>query len=178
MSQEKINQLLQTAEQAIASARTLLDNVGEGASAAPKVKKNFSVEDSDASSIVEGVFDGEKMLGPDGKGYPVPHNYASKSKLVPGDLLKLTITQDGRFVYKNIGPIERKTIMGVITYEDGVYRVLAEDKSYRVLTASVTFFNGKPGDQIAIIVPANHDSSWAAVEAIITSGDTPEAPAE
>ena len=32
------------------------------------------------------------MIGPDGKNYPVPANYASKSKLIEGDILKLTIT--------------------------------------------------------------------------------------
>ncbi|MBU4432193.1 hypothetical protein KKD60_02860, partial [Patescibacteria group bacterium] len=37
--------------------------------------------------IVEGVFDGENMIGPDGKQYSIPANYASKSKLVEGDIL-------------------------------------------------------------------------------------------
>ena len=36
--------------------------------------------------VIEGVFDGQKMIGPDGKEYPVPANYASKSKLVEGDI--------------------------------------------------------------------------------------------
>ena len=48
-----------------------------------------------AGRIIEGVFDGENMIGPDGKQYSVPANYASKSKLVEGDILKLTITATG-----------------------------------------------------------------------------------
>jgi hypothetical protein len=34
------------------------------------------------------------MQGSDGKKYPVPLNYASKSKLIPGDVLKLRIMKD------------------------------------------------------------------------------------
>src|SRR3989344_1018089 len=49
--------------------------------------------------VVEGSFNGEKMIGDDGKEYAVPPNYASKSKIVPGDRMKLTITKSGSFVY-------------------------------------------------------------------------------
>ena len=37
--------------------------------------------------ILEGVFDGQNMVGSDGRQYIVPPNYASKSKLVEGDIL-------------------------------------------------------------------------------------------
>ena len=47
--------------------------------------------DADRGRIIEGVFDGYQMIGPDGTKYSVPANYSSKSKLVEGDLLKLTI---------------------------------------------------------------------------------------
>ena len=53
--------------------------------------------------VIEGVFDGEQMLGQDERRYPVPPNYASKSKLVVGDVLKLTIASDGTFIFKQIG---------------------------------------------------------------------------
>ena len=45
-----------------------------------------------AGRVIEGVFDGENMIGPDGKQYSVPANYASKSKLVEGDILKMKIS--------------------------------------------------------------------------------------
>ena len=63
------------------------------------------------------------MIGPDGKNYPVPANYASKSKLVEGDIMKLTITEDGKFLYKQIGPVERKTVIGTLTSHDDQYFV-------------------------------------------------------
>ena len=54
-----------------------------------------TVTDSPEGKIIEGVFDGQIMIGPDGKNYPVPANYASKSKLGEGDILKLTIGDNG-----------------------------------------------------------------------------------
>src|SRR3990167_10975151 len=121
------------------------------------------------STIIEGVFDGQHMIGPDGKQYTVPANYASKSKLVEGDILKLTISQDGSFVYKQIGPVERKRLVGVLVKDEekNEYRVLAEGQSFRVLLASVTYFKGEAGDEAVILVPQDGESKWAAVENII-----------
>ena len=118
--------------------------------------------------VIEGVFDGQKFAGPDGKEYPVPANYASKSKLVEGDILKLTIADDGSFIYKQIGPIERKQIIGTLVQHDGAYFVEANGHEYRILLASVTYFRINIGDQVTIIVPAdNPDATWAAVEAAL-----------
>lgn len=118
--------------------------------------------------IIEGVFDGQNMMGPDGKKYPVPANYASKSKLIEGDVLKLTIADDGSFIYKQIGPVERVKKLGTLTQtENGEYRVLADGKSYRVLLASLTYFKAEPGDQVTIVVPQHQDTEWAAVENVI-----------
>ena len=41
--------------------------------------------------VIEGVFNGKEMVGPDGKLHGMSPNYASKSKLVEGDILKLTV---------------------------------------------------------------------------------------
>ncbi len=119
--------------------------------------------------IIEGVFNGELMVGSDGKEYTVPANYASKSKLIEGDILKLTINNEGNFVYKQIGPIERQRIVGQLTYdkEKDEYYVTGEGKTWRVLPASVTYFKGEPGDEAVILVPKEMPSKWAAVENII-----------
>ena len=119
-----------------------------------------------SGKIVEGVFDGQVMIGPDGKSYPVPANYASKSKLVEGDIMKLTIADDGSFIYKQIGPTERRQIIGTLVQHDGAYYVEANGREYRILLASVTYFRIKEGDQVTIIVPEdNPEATWAAVEA-------------
>lgn len=119
--------------------------------------------------IVEGVFNGEKMVGADGKEYLVPANYASKSKLVEGDMMKLTITNAGKFLYKQIGPIERKSLIGEIVSDGEQYSVTVDGHTYKVLTASVTFFKGKAGDEAVILVPQDGQSEWAAVDNIITT---------
>lgn len=129
--------------------------------------------DPEGAKIIEGAFDGQNMLGPDGKQYSVPANYASKSKLVEGDVLKLTITRDGSFIYKQIGPIDRQRLIGQLSRDEvsGEYRVLAEGKSYKVLLASITYFKGEPGDEVVVLVPAIGDTRWAAVENIIKQSD-------
>jgi len=122
------------------------------------------------NQVIEGVFDGQQMIGPDGQKYTIPSNYASKSKLVEGDMLKLTITPDGSFVFKQIGPIERDRLSGILLQdEDENFKVVANGMSYRILTASVTYFRGEPGDKAIILVPKNHQSTWAALENIIKS---------
>ena len=108
------------------------------------------------------------MIGPDGKNYPVPANYASKSKLVEGDILKLTITDDGKFLYKQIGPVERKTVIGTLVAHDDKYYVEVAGREYQILYASVTYFHLKNGSQVSVVIPANNDdAAWAAVEAAL-----------
>ena len=107
------------------------------------------------------------MTDSKGTTYPVPANYASKSKLIPGDVLKLTVTEEGKFLYKQIGPVERKTAIGPLVHNDGQYQVLADGKSYSVLLASVTYFRAHIGDEITIIIPSEEDSKWAAIEAVL-----------
>ncbi|MBU4332274.1 hypothetical protein KKD19_04945 [Patescibacteria group bacterium] len=128
-----------------------------------------SISQEGDSHIIEGVFDGQNMIGPDGKQYSVPANYASKSKLIEGDVLKLTIQPDGRFVYKQIGPQERVRVKGVLQKdaETGEFEVLAEGKKYKVILASVTYFKGEPGDEVIILLPKEKNSAWAAVENIV-----------
>jgi len=132
--------------------------------------EEFKTADSEEKDgrIIEGVFDGENMVGPDGKLYSVPANYASKSKLVEGDIMKLTITSNGTFVYKQIGPIERARVVGQLEKSaDGNFSVVSDGKRWRILTASVTYFKGQAADEAVILVPKAGESKWAAVENII-----------
>jgi len=163
---KRLYTLISEAETNLAAAKELLLSIlgDDGTIITPHVSTN---EDA-RGKVIEGVFDGQKMAGPDGKEYPVPANYASKSKLVEGDTLKLTITDDGSFVYKQIGPAERKQIIGTLVQHDGAYYVEANGREYRILLASVTYFRINVGDQVTIIVPVdNPDAVWAAVEAAL-----------
>ena len=126
------------------------------------------------SLIIEGVFNGKLMIGPDGKEYSVPANYASKSKLVEGDILKLTINNNGAFIFKQIAPVERDRLIGhlVKNNKSGEFVVLAGDKIYNVLLASITYFKGEESDEVVILVPKDGSSNWAAIENIIKNKST------
>lgn len=168
--------MLESAEKNIQSAKQLLREIMGGK---PPVtltaEKAKTLAISGGGRVIEGVFDGQNMIGPDGKRYPVPANYASKSKLVEGDVLKLTIADDGSFIYKQIGPVERVKKLGILTQEEnGEYRVLAEGKPYKVLLASLTYFKASPGDEVTVVVPKDQESEWAAVENVIKKGEGAE----
>ncbi|CAN5383208.1 hypothetical protein BH10PAT4_BH10PAT4_2510 [soil metagenome] len=163
---KRLHSLIQEAETNLAAAKELLISIvgDDGTVLTPR----SSHPEEAGGKVVEGVFDGQKMAGPDGKEYPVPANYASKSKLVEGDILKLTIADDGSFIYKQIGPTERKQIIGTLVQHDGAYYVEANGHEYRILLASVTYFRISEGDQVTIIVPGdNMEAEWAAVEAAL-----------
>lgn len=161
---KRLRSLIEEAETSMAAAKELLISlVGDD----PVVTK--SVSDDNIGKVIEGVFDGQNMAGGDGKMYPVPANYASKSKLVQGDILKLTIADDGKFLYKQIGPIARKQVVGTLSQKEGHYIVTVGEKEYRVLLASVTYFKAKPGDQVSVNIPEDDsmDVEWAALEAAL-----------
>jgi len=156
----ELKHLLDEAEEKVAAAkRILFEQVYK--------EQAENLDDSDpngANTIVEGIFDGEEMIDSSGKKYPIPQNYASKSKLVAGDKLKLTVVPDGTFIFKQIGPVNRKRIVGKLTESGGNYKVIAGGKKYHCLKASVTYFRVNPGDEVTIIVPKVGECDWAAIE--------------
>lgn len=174
-----LKEMIDAAEKQIHSARRLLaDMNGEDFSEnenniVESRTRSLSapVADEGNVKIVEGVFDGQNMIDGNGKTYPVPANYASKSKLVVGDQMKLTISEDGKFIYKQIGPIERRSVVGPLTYENGQYKVLADKKSYKILLASITFFRADIGDEVTILLPANADAEWGALDAVLPKAE-------
>ena len=123
----------------------------------------------DDTQVVEWKFDGYFMIGADQKKYPVPLNYSSKTKLVPGDILKLKILDNGQFVYKLINPVERKHIRATLSMtEDNKYTAVTDDgKTYFLNQAAVTFFKWKPGDELYILTNEKDDGGFAAIEAVI-----------
>lgn len=160
---KRLRALIQEAETNLSAAIELLISlVGDDEKIAPVA------QEENIGKIIEGVFDGQNMVGSDGKVYPVPANYASKSKLVQGDILKLTIADDGTFLYKQIGPIPRKQVVGTLKLENGHYFVEVGTRNFRVLLASVTYFKAKPGDQVSVNVPEDDSTTeWAALEAAL-----------
>ncbi len=173
-----LQDMLENAESSIRSAKALLLDLGLKKSDLKeqyeKSAEELTSTDSPEGKIIEGVFNGQEMIGPDKRNYPVPANYASKSKLIPGDVLKLTIQDDGSFIYKQIGPADRKKIVGTLTLEDGQYKVLCKGKAYKVLLASVTYFRAEVGDKVTLVVPNIEDSEWGAIENVLPQDEEHE----
>ena len=165
---EMLRQMMLQAEKTMQSAKAMLLQL-EGKK---KTGRKRKVEEDAEGNVVEGTFDGQIMIGTDGKQYPVPANYASKSKLVEGDMLKLTITHDGSFVYKQIGPADRKSVIGIVSQDEkGNYCIFSEGKPYKVLLASVTYFKAEPGDEVVIMIPREIEATWAAIENVLQKGN-------
>lgn len=168
----EIKQYIESADLALQQAKEILTEMtGEDFSSKSAKKKAQKVATAEnVANIIEGVFNGQNMIGPDGKEYSVPANYASKSKLVEGDVLKLTIQDDGSFLYKQIKPVERQRIQGklILDEEKDQFCVIADDgKKYNVITAAVTYFKAKVGERLTILVPKNKTCQWAAIENIL-----------
>lgn len=177
-----IRQLIEAAEQSLARAQSLLEDTPiqkatGNADILERAKAVGKITVEDKTKVIEGIFDGQNMISPDGKQYSVPANYASKSKLVEGDRLKLTIMSDGSFVYKQIGPVERVRLIGTLMRDESTneYLVLSAERTFRVLLASVTYFKGEVGDEVVVLVPKSQSGEWAAVENIIKKIDSTEA---
>ncbi|MFH0770934.1 MAG: hypothetical protein V1926_06210 [Candidatus Peregrinibacteria bacterium] len=174
MSDDKLLQIQELVDSAMSSLKTarslLRDFTGVSDTDRERIvsrAESFTGNSAVSGRVIEGVFDGQNMVDNTGQTYPVPANYASKSKLAEGDGMKLTITDEGKFIYKQIAPIPRRTIMGVLIQEDGQYKVLAEGKAFRVLLASVTFYRAEVGDQVTILLPKDTEAKWGAIEAVI-----------
>lgn len=164
---EALRKTISSAEKTIQSAKAMLLQL-EGKKKIDRHKKNTQEDEGD---VIYGTFDGQIMIGDDGKQYPVPANYASKSKLIEGDMLKLSI-DNGVFMYKQVGPIERKNLIGVAGQDEGGnYFVISEGVPYKILLASITYFKIEPGDEVVITVPAEKPSVWAAIENVLQKND-------
>ncbi len=165
---QSLREMIGSAEKTIQGAKSMLLQI-EGKKKLGRKKK----VDTGDGTVIEGIFDGQVMIGNDQKQYPVPANYASKSKLIEGDVLKLTITADSTFIYKQIGPAPRKNAIGIVSQDErGNFYVVTEGKPYKVLLASVTYFRAEPGDEVAIVIPTDANASWAVIESILSRAET------
>jgi hypothetical protein len=163
---QALREMVLNAEKTIQGAKAMLLQL-EGKKKTGRPRK----ADDEAGTVVQGTFDGQIMIGTDGKQYPVPANYASKSKLVEGDMLKLTITDNGMFLYKQIGPVNRRHAIGIVTQDEHEnYFVVANNRPYKVLLASITYFKATPGDEVAIVLSADIDSAFGSIENILQKG--------
>lgn len=171
LAQEMVNNALSS----LRSAQSILNEfAGKDSSSAALesklqdlVEANSDIHVDGDDPVYFGIFDGKEMITEDKETYPVPANYASKSKLIEGDQLKLTITKDGRFLYKQIGPIARRLIVGTLIKEEGAYAAMAEGKIYKLLLAAVTYHKAEVGDKLTLAIPEDGSGVFAAIENVL-----------
>jgi hypothetical protein len=165
---KSLQEMIVNAERTITSAKQMLAKL-QG----PENYQNASYGRSDENGkIIYGTFDGQIMIGEDNKQYPVPANYASKSKLVETDLLKLTITPTGNFVYKQVGPVERRYLIGIVEKdENDNFVVNVDGRRYKILLAAATYFKVEAGDEVTLVVPRDQESTWGAIENVLRKAD-------
>ena len=165
-----LRDLVQSAENSIRSARKILDTLLE----VNPTNQPLDIDARDLKSyqsgddkIVEGVFTGDSMLGPDGAVYPVPQNYSSKSLLVQWSRLKATIDLHGTIKYKIIEEIPYESHVGIVTKNWERFEIVTDIKTYRVLMAAITFHKCIIGDTVSVRTPKWKDATYAVIESII-----------
>lgn len=176
-NQDRALKILESLEHDIRTLRGMLSGSGEGFTPQSSSLQGFMTPASYSHTSqfyneddgIEGIFDGERMVDANGKSYQVPPNYASKSKLIEGDPLKLYIGSDGKYVYKQLGPVERRNVGGVLRMEGNHYVVDSDEgHTYSILTACVTYYMAlysiKAGDRVMIMIPATGIARWAVID--------------
>jgi len=119
---------------------------------------------------VLGVFNGMNMLGDDGKIYPMPQNYCSKSKLVEGDRLKMIVCDAGIF-FKQIELVKRLNFIGEAKKTDKGIIVMRENKHYKVSDTVCRYYKIKQGDTIMAVIPKFNYAEYCAIEGVIENNN-------
>ena len=175
---QTVHSLIEIAENNLKTVKALLNQILEESgnrTSSPSIQLNtprLSREEDLAREVVEGYFDGENMIGDNGRTYIVPQNYASKTQLVVGDRMKWILTTN-REVFKLIQPVERQKVEGQFLIDNDTYYVAVEgiDHPIKILKASATFAmktqSLKPGDIVSILIPKDTKSHWGAFISIV-----------
>jgi hypothetical protein len=184
MSANKIEtalNLIEIIESNLKTAKALLNQVaiekGVKITAEARTPGMRSTEEATSLEVVEGYFDGESMIGDNGKLYLVPQNYASKTQLVVGDRMKWILTPD-REVFKLIQPASRERVIGTFNIEGDNFVVLVDryPNPIKILKASATYamkhLGLQPGNEVAIYVPKDTTPTWGAFINVMTGNQT------
>lgn len=169
---EAIIDFIVTAEKSIKNAKKLLKDLANWNDINLKSEFDLNTKwlesyNDNENKVIEWVFTGSDMLWADWNKYPIPANYSSKSKLVQWDRMKLTIDGFWKMTYKQIIPIEREIKSWLVIKDKDKYQVVADWKTYDLLTAAVTHFKVNIWDKISVIIPAWKAATFAAIEAVI-----------
>jgi hypothetical protein len=157
---ENIKNLLQSAINQVEKVRNAIENLEQ-----EERKAHYQ-----SIPGTEGVFDGQYLVAEGGRKTEVPPNYAAKSKLVYGDILKV-FTDSGKQIFKQIDRVERKKIEGIMTKKEGKWYLLSDTGSYRVSDVSADYNKAELNDKATAFIPAeNPKVPFAALDKVYKEG--------
>ena len=142
---ENLAKRIDEAESSLNAAKRILNRLNED---------YLKIDYTQIEGIV-GKYNGMCMEGEDGKEYDVSPNYAAKSKLVFGDVLKL-IEEDGKKLFKQIERVKRERVEGILTKKEGEWYLLTDRGSYRVSDAAAEFQKAELNSQAPAFLPAEN----------------------
>lgn len=120
-----------------------------------------------------GKYDGMFMVTPAGKKYPVPDNYAAKSKLIYGDKLKMLEGPQGR-QFKHIERIPRVEVEAQLSVKDGRFVAVTAEGSYKLIQSAVRYLKGEEGDKVKILLPREEKHApFAAISEVVGKKEGP-----
>lgn len=171
---QALQELINSAERSLHHAKNLMNQIA-GKKPNPMSEEddmataNLHVYKHGKSQVIEGIFNGRDMIGVDKKTYPVPANYASKSKIVEGSKLKVTIKGDGSFQYKIIEEIPFEMTTGTLIKDGDHFVIISQSGIYQVIPASVTYLQARVWDRVSIRIPQGIKATYATIDALVPS---------
>lgn len=170
-SMQALQELISTAERSLHHAKNLMTQiVGKKAIVHDELDTTgLHAYKHGKAKVIEGVFTGKDMLGADKKIYPVPANYASKSKIIEGSKLKVTIKADGSYQYKIIDEIDYISTTGTLIKDGDHFVVISQNGIYQVIPAAVTYIQAHVGDRVSIRIPKDIKATYAAIDTLVPS---------
>jgi len=167
---EKILDNLQAMQWQLSGIEHLLSAIHEDVAKYIKIHDTHRISYLDKKTISchEWLFDGKNMITETKEKFPVPRNYASKSKLVPWDTLKLRILENGDLVYKLVDAVARKILKATLSKnDDNLFVAITNTWSYFLNEAAISYFHWKVWDEVFIHINKRAVHKFAAVETII-----------
>jgi hypothetical protein len=113
-------------------------------------------------------YNGDSIIDDQGVIYPINKNYASKSRLIDGDVLIMRTDSQGGIYYKLSKPVPRKTVIADIKETNGQYIAIYNNKSYKILTAASNFYELYNNCQAMIVISITEDNKWCAIDGKVT----------
>ena len=108
----------------------------------------------------EVTFNGECAYDSFGKRYPIPGNYISKSRLLPGDIMNMYFSEGGIY-FKVVKSSKNKLVKGTVTNHK---TIVVFGKEYNIHISSYAYYKLKAGDEIFARIREDGGGFYCAVE--------------